>query len=258
MKTMPASDYRADPAISKSGLDQIAKSPAHYQAWRKEPDTQSKEMILGTAMHYSLLEPASFTDNVIVVDVGDRKTKTYKEAVLANPGKTIILADELTDIRGMTKACLEHPKVPPLLEGAKFEQSVFWKDKETGVECKARPDIINLEQSVIADLKTTSKSAAPKIFQKTCLDFRYHCQAAMYLNGTSQVVGRDFAHFVFIVVESFHPFAVAVYRADSFMLGVGQKTIKQDLHTYANCLAEDEWPGYPSEILDLSLPAWAL
>lgn len=28
---MPNADYHASPAISKSGLDKIAKSPAHYR-----------------------------------------------------------------------------------------------------------------------------------------------------------------------------------------------------------------------------------
>lgn len=37
IRDMPASDYHAHPAISKSGLDHFRKSPAHYKHWLTAP-----------------------------------------------------------------------------------------------------------------------------------------------------------------------------------------------------------------------------
>ena len=50
--------------ISKSGLDLIAKSPAHYWSRYLDPNREKKEptaaMLLGTAVHFAILEPEEF------------------------------------------------------------------------------------------------------------------------------------------------------------------------------------------------------
>ena len=61
---IPNDDYHRGPGISKSGLDLIRKSPAHYRAAvtaandnRPEP---TPSQVLGTAFHMLVLEPAEF------------------------------------------------------------------------------------------------------------------------------------------------------------------------------------------------------
>ena len=41
------------------------------------------------------------------------------------------------------------------------------------------------------------------------------------------------------------------------VLEPGRAVYRRDLATYAECLRSGEWPGYPEEIRELELPAWA-
>ena len=53
-------DYHAHPAISKSGLDKIAKSPAHYKAAREAEHEGSDALVFGSAFHDYILLPDTF------------------------------------------------------------------------------------------------------------------------------------------------------------------------------------------------------
>ena len=59
MYDMPASDYHEAKALSKSGLDQFRKSPAHFRAWQdgKTRNECSPALECGTASHCAVLEP---------------------------------------------------------------------------------------------------------------------------------------------------------------------------------------------------------
>ena len=72
--------YHAYAAISKSDLDLLHKSAAHYRANKTAPREETADMRLGTALHCSVLEPERFTSTYIVVE-GDRRTKAVKEIV---------------------------------------------------------------------------------------------------------------------------------------------------------------------------------
>ena len=56
IRNMPASEYHSTRRVSKSGLDKIARSPAHYVAAIKSPSAPSKSMRIGTAVHSLVLE----------------------------------------------------------------------------------------------------------------------------------------------------------------------------------------------------------
>ena len=61
-------DYHAHPAISKSGLDLISRSPAHYRY--RAPKEPSRAMEIGTAIHTALLEPDRYAAEYVI----DRKS----------------------------------------------------------------------------------------------------------------------------------------------------------------------------------------
>lgn len=65
---IPNSDYHKGPGISKSGLDLIAKSPAHYyHAVNAANDNEpTAAQALGTAFHTLLLEPEVFKKEYVV------------------------------------------------------------------------------------------------------------------------------------------------------------------------------------------------
>ncbi len=248
---MPAAEYHAHPAVNKSLLDRIAKSPMHARAYldgaRTEP---TAAMILGTAVHTAILEPARFASEYRVFE-GDRRTKAGKEeyAALQATGATIIDADDYATVKAMAASVRANKTAASLLQDGIAEASIFWKDTLTGVECKCRPDWIT-NSGIVVDVKTT-EDASPAAFARSVMQYRYAVQAAHYLEGT------EAERFVFIAVEKKAPYAVACYELDVDAMNFGDALRIRDLEAYAGCVEFNVWPGYPDEVQPLSLPAWA-
>lgn len=247
---MPAEQYHAHPAVNKSLLDQVARSPLHAQAYlhgvRSEPTPAMK---FGTAVHTAILEPTVFNQSYVLF-TGDRRTKAGKEEYerLTLGGANIINLAEYDAISAMQMAVRNHPVARELLHDGKAEQSVFWTDPDTGLECKCRTDY--WRDDIVVDLKTT-EDASPEGFARSIATYRYHVQAAHYSAGTQA------ERFLFVVVEKKPPYAVAVYELDEISLELGQAARMQDMAVYAECVRENRWPGYAEDVTPVSIPAWA-
>jgi exodeoxyribonuclease VIII len=252
-------EYHARPEISKSGLDQLRRSPLHY--WNRylnpdrliEPPTEA--MVLGSALHARVLEPHLFDDEYIVAPQGiDRRTKEGKlrwaDFEAQAEGRTVLKAEDAARIEAMAAAVHQHPAARTILRlPGKCEQSYFWTDEATGVACKCRPDWHSDNRKLIADVKTTD-DASPRGFIRSVMKYRYHVQAAFY----SQGIGAE--EFLFIAVEKKPPFAVAVYATPPDLIERGAKEALQDLRLLATCRSENKWPGYGDEIQSLVVPDW--
>lgn len=256
--------YHRHPAVSKSHLDQIARSPLHYWARYLDPNRVEPEptpaMRLGTAVHTLTLEQDTFAERYVVAPQFDRRTKAGKEEWAAfeaeAAGRELISADDRATVSRMAEAVWTHPAAGALLKlKGKAEQSFLWTDEATGLECKCRPDWLADDGSLIVDLKTT-EDASPAGFRKSIANFRYHVQAAWYLHGLEQATVRRPEGFIFICVEKKPPHAVAVYVADGEMINAGGERALQDLERLAECRAAGRWPGYSEEIEPIGLPAW--
>lgn len=256
--------YHAHPAVSKSHLDLIARSPLHYWARYLDPNRiapePSPQMRLGTALHTHVLELSRWDEEIVVAPAMDRRTKAGKEAWQAfqddAAGKTVITADDAEQVMAMGRAVMRHPAAAMLLGlPGKAETTHMWTDAATGLQCKCRPDWLTDDGSIVADLKTT-KDASPRGFKQSVANFAYHKQAAWYLHGLEQATGKRPDQFIFICVESTAPYAVAVYAADAEMIERGHDQAMRDLAKLAVCKAADHWPSYSEQIETLSLPGW--
>ncbi len=64
---IPNAVYHSGPEISKSGLDIVHKSPAHYKAAKKAgPKSSTPDQRIGTIVHDLILEPDEFWDRYAV------------------------------------------------------------------------------------------------------------------------------------------------------------------------------------------------
>jgi exodeoxyribonuclease VIII len=249
-------EYHAHPAISKSGLDRIDQSPAHYRASLVEPRKETPTLTFGSAAHCSVLESNEYLNRYTVAPDGiDRRTKEGKAAwsELESSGKTILSADDWQKIIEMNCAIADHQVANELLADGIAESSGF--AELLGVPVKCRPDWLH-DNSVIVDLKTTD-NAGPNAFAKSCASYRYHVQAAFY-SDICREIGLDIKAFVFIAVEKAPPYAVSVYELDSDSIKVGRTLYQRNLETYRRCLETDHWPAYSQSIETLSLPRWAM
>ena len=262
---MENADYHAHSAISKSHLDQVAKSPLHYWARYLDPNRVTPEptaaMAIGSAVHTHVLELDQWDARYVTAPDGiDRRTKAGKaewEAfTTASTGRTVLAKADAEQVMRMGHAVFGHPAAAMLLGlPGKAETTHMWVDAATGLQCKCRPDWLTDDGRLIVDLKTT-EDASPRGFAKSIAQWRYHCQASWYLDGVEQATGTRPEQFLFLCVEKKAPFACAVYAADAEMIAAGAQTAARDLEVLATCKAGDVWPGYSDQIEPISLPPW--
>lgn len=258
-------DYHRHTAVSKSHLDQVARSPLHYWARYLDPNRVDPEptpaMAIGSAVHTHVLELPEWDQRYITAPEGiDRRTKAGKEAWAAfeaeSTGRIVLSRADADLVMRMGRAVYGHPAAAFLLQRPGLaEQTYLWTDEATGLECKCRPDWMTTDGQLIVDLKTT-EDASPAGFRKSVANFRYHVQAAWYLDGIERATGRRPDQFIFICVEKKPPHAVAVYAASAEMVAAGAITAEADLARLALCKEAGDWPGYSNQIEVIDLPPW--
>lgn len=258
-------NYHGGVGVSKSGLDVLARSPLHYWAKYIDPNRERKEptpaMKLGTAIHTAVLEPDEFSKRHKVAPQVDRRTKDGKatwEQFVAEAeaaGADLISAEDFAICQAISQQVRQHPTARKVFANGKVELSAYWTDKETGLLCKCRPDLLALP--LVVDLKSTEDASAEG-FAKSAWNFRYWVQAAWYVDGIEQATGQRPDAFVFGAFEKSAPYACAFYFADESMLDMGRREYRRLLRILADCKAADRWPGYTTDVTPLGVPAWAL
>ena len=102
-------EYDQIPAVRRSALWEIRKSPAHYKWAVENPSEDTPALKMGRAIHMAVLQPEEFPDTYAVMPDGiDRRTKEGKAAWAAwceeNDGKEVLTKEEL-ETRRIDTAC---------------------------------------------------------------------------------------------------------------------------------------------------------
>lgn len=253
---MPNSVYHSSPGISKSGLDLVARSPAHFRY--RAPREATRAMEIGTAIHTALLEPERFHDEYLLLrDVKDRRASAYKEAVKATGTSELVLVGHEADkVSGMQAVVHSNTTARGhLLHNGWTEMSVYAEDPLTGTLCKCRFD--SLSRDLIAcDVKKT-RDARPDDFSRSVFNYRYHVQDAFYSDVFEWATGEPLKAFVFLAVEEELPHAVKVYELDTTARNEGRERYRENLDVYAGCEADGDWPSLSCDQVEtIGLPEW--
>ncbi len=256
---MPMADYHAAPGISKSRLDNIHRSPAHYKYALENPSEPTQAMIEGSLFHKLVLEPDTFEEEYAVIpDDIDRRTTIGKGAWAAfqeeAAGRIAIARPTLLELTAQADALRACTRANALLSAGSAEQSIFWtvEGYDAPITAKCRIDYVN--DLCVVDLKTT-RDARPESFSRDCWNYRYHVQAAFYSDAYKLLTGLDL-NFVLLAVEKTPPYGVNVFMVSEDMIDQGRREYQSDLEVYAQCVATDTWPGYPDEVQEILLPRW--
>lgn len=252
---MPNEAYHAYAGISKSGLDLIDRSPAHYAY--APPHEPSRAMVIGSAIHAAILEPELFAEKYMLLrDVTDRRSSVYKQAIKAHPADLVITGKEADLVAGMQESALFNPAINELLAlHGLSEVTAFVLCPDTGVLLRSRFDYLT-ETGVIVDLKKTQDIRYDQ-FARSVGRYRYHVQDALYSCVYSLLTG-DVPRFVFACIEEQSPHASKLYELDDEAKMIGLRLARRNIATYAQCVADGHWP-FPDGSLELmSLPGWCL
>lgn len=244
-------DYIAVEAEHWSGLREMQKSPLHYQYRKQNERADSKTLARGRAAHTAVLEPERFMLDYACYKGKIRRGKEWDAFKAAHPNETILTVAEYQTAIAIGKAVRAHPVASKILATAKVEQSITWTDKDTGLKCKSRLDVIG---SRLGDLKS-SKNIDVRQFANIAAKFGYIPQLAMYSDGWLEVTGERPPACI-IAAEHDPPHDVAVFPLDEDQLYMGQEIYKGLLQQVAICKQSGIWNGrYPDEE-PMVLPAW--
>lgn len=247
--------YDNIPAVRRSELWEIRKSPAHYQWAVEHPSKETPALKFGTASHKFILEEEEFWKEYILEPEVDRRTKDGK-AVWSQfvqerdrEGKSSVSASDYATILEMNAAILENQTATALLKTGRHEVPIEWTESETGERCKCRPDVLTEYngQKYIVDYKTTT-SCETGAFERSCRYYGYKLQAAMYLDGVFAETLEQY-RFAFVAQEKTPPYAVRVYFCDDGFIEEGMALFRDLIHIYHECREADYWPGYEDKEL---------
>lgn len=272
MHVYHGADLTPEPSISSSGLRKIVnESPAHYWVdcpYNKQAiERKEREAFtLGRAAHHLLLGEEDFRTNYVVrpEKYDSWRTTESKQWKMQQEmaGRTVLLKSDIEIIRGMAASLGRHPLINPqgdnggILNGL-VEHTIVWQCKDTGVWCKARPDVIPLDSDMFADLKTTT-SVLDDELKKTIAQYAYHQQGALIGEGWHAVTGGKASMFSLVFVEKSPPFCCRVVALADEDLIRGERQNLQAKKVFAECLKTGEWPGPGSHDGEfMYLPTWA-
>lgn len=253
-------EYHRGAGISRSAIMSFKKTPRNYHYEYVLGNKEQKEtdaFTVGNAFHTYVLEPHLFNDRYHIwekVDGRKPASNTDKwKAIAAMAGeRKLLCADDVKNIKAMNDALKGDEIIASLISGAAYEKSLFWTDKDTGLLCKVRPDI--LHDNMVADLKSAS-SAAFRDFQNDIFKYGYHIQAAMIHEALFALHGVNIMKFLYIVCEKDDAHDYAVYELSEAAIHKGIEEFKKVLFEIKDCQLSGQWPSYPLATIDL--PAYA-
>lgn len=264
---MSAASYHADPCPQPSLSNGIVKeliqrTPRH--AWLKHPrlnpqhkEEQSTKFDLGEAAHALLLEGR---DNIVVVDADDWRTKSAqaaRDAAYAE-GQTPLLAAQYEAALSMVSAAQQFISTTALagiFERGLPERSVLWNDD--GIWCRARPDLLDVEHKICLDYKSTGADGPGEWMRRYMLQNGYDTQRAHYLQGL-RTIGLGEFRFLFMVQETHAPYMCYLVECDGSMAELGEHKMVRARRMWRECLSQNLWPGYSTQVYQAPAPAWAI
>lgn len=263
-----AATYHADklmavPTLSSSIAKILVDSTPLHAWWnhpRLNPDFEkddNKKFDFGNAMHAALLGGAS----IAVIAADDYRTKAAQEqrdAALAR-GSVPVLPHQMAAVQAACAAVyrqLRDHEAKDALSKGRPEMTVIWNDG--GIAARARLDWLpdDAEKTgVVYDLKTTT-DANPQVWQRRLFDLGADIQAVWYARGLRAVLGIANPVFRFIVVECDPPHALSVVQLSPSALDLATRKVDEAMALWAECLAENRWPGYPPFVFHVDSPPW--
>ena len=169
--------------LSNSHVGKLLKDP--LRAF--EPSKPSPAFLIGGYFHTCILEPNKI-DKYKVVKSTTRNTKAYKDVA---GGELCLLQHEVDTIELMREKVMSNDICKDLIQGSQTEYEQPGITELFGNKWKGKADIVNHEEKLVIDLKTT---ADIEKFQWSASKYNYDSQAYIY----SKLFGYEF---LFIVID---------------------------------------------------------
>lgn len=280
---IPEQEYHDSSRLSASQIVAGLRSLAHMKYEMDNPRPDTPAFLFGRAVHAAVLEPESFEhrytfsgDCAAIITSGARKGEACGAGGKVRvdgewrcgrhmtggggdaydlPAQTIIPVADWDACMAIRDKVYNNPWASAMLAQAKSEVSVYWNDPNTDLECRARPDALNLDVGAHVNLKTTLDASHGVMgFQRDFFKYNYHVSFAHYDNGLL-MNDRVVDHYA-LAVEKNPPYEVSVFRVTRDVLTVGRTKLNEIMQEIQYAKESGYWPGYSSEIVEIEPRRW--
>ena len=169
--------------LSNSDISTLLKNPLLLG----KPSKPSAAFLVGGYFHTAILEPDKLK-KYLVIPSSTRNTKVYKEM---SGGELCLLQHEVDMIDVMSDKILSNNICHDLIRGKNIEYETPGVKELEGNMWKGKADIINHDEKLVIDLKTTNDLMA---FSRSAWKYNYDSQAYIY----SKLFGYEM---LFIVID---------------------------------------------------------
>ena len=182
-----------------------------------EPSKESSAFLVGKYFHTAILEPDKLKSFKIIKST-TRNTKVYKDL---SGGELCLLQHEVDKIEAMTDVIMQNTVCRDLIRGANVEYEQPSITELFGNKWKGKADIVNHDDKVIVDLKTT---ADINKFKSSAYRYNYDSQAYIY----QQLFGYEF---IFIVIDK-NSNQIGIFDCSNEFLDRGQLKVEKASEIY--------------------------
>ena len=134
--------------LSNSNIRTLLSEPENLY----KPIDKTPAMLIGGYFHTIILEPEK-VKSFRIIESSSRNTKHYKEI---SDGEMCLLQEEADMVEAMTEKLLKNRFIESLITGT----NMIYEEPAMGlindVKWKAKADIINYDERLVIDLKTTT------------------------------------------------------------------------------------------------------
>ena len=172
--------------LSNSDIYYLLNNPLKFQ----QPHEPSTAFLVGGYFHTAILEPDKLK-SFKVIESSTRNTKTYKEM---SGGELCLLQHEVDQIELMKDKLMENDIIADLIMGTDGKLNDYEEPNVKMIEgkmWKGKADIVNHNEKLVIDLKTTADIDK---FKWSATKFNYDSQAYIY----SKLFGYEM---LFIVID---------------------------------------------------------
>ena len=182
-----------------------------------EPSKQSAAFLVGKYFHTAILEPDKLK-SFKIIESTTRNTKVYKEI---SGGELCLLQHEVDKIEAMTDVIMQNKVCSDLIRGAEVEYEQPSITNLFGNKWKGKADIINHDDGVIVDLKTT---ADINKFKSSAYRYNYDSQAYLY----QKLFGYEF---IFVVIDK-NSNQIGIFDCSNDFLNRGELKVQKASEIY--------------------------
>ena len=199
--------------LSNSNISTLLNNPLQLGA----PSKPNPNFLVGGYFHTAILEPeklASFK----IVEATSRNTKAYKEIT---GGEMQLLQSEADNTNLMVDKLMANDICADLIRGSDVEYETPNIKEIEGAMWKGKADIINHDEKLVIDLKTTGDIDR---FQWSAKKFNYDSQAYIY----SQLFGYEM---LFIVIDK-KTHQIGMFDCSPKFYETGKDKVKKAVEVY--------------------------